>query len=239
MYNQAVLHFLDETWQKINGLGVGALGAVAIPQGRYNSFCREIWRIKRDILGANELSECEIRGKDCFAKAAFARQSTAGHSRLLRAAGETLAAVGRHKGATFAIWTTHEEWMMRSPRSTALSPPYRKLVGELVLQEQAVAQQGEQGIIFLNNRSSRGDLSAACAVHNFIAWLGAGHFMQVPHFTPSAVSPGIQAADLVAYLAAHRDDPTHRPELRPSWETVESLAFINPLSGQKALKAVD
>lgn len=239
-----MLYFVDETWQQINGRDVGALAAVAVPRARYNPFCREIWQIKHNVLGAEELSECEIKGTSCFAKSAFRRQDTQGHSTLLQAAEETFAAVEKYRGATFAVWTTHEEWMLlRNEQSTALSPLYKALMREFMRHKQTEARgSGRQGLLFFDNRGFKEDLSAACAVQNFISRVGMewrGHFMQVPHFTPSAVSPGIQAADLVAYLAAHQHDPDHRAALKPYWETVERLAFVNPLNSRKALRAVE
>ncbi len=239
-----MLYFVDETWQEVNGKAVGALAAVAIPRARYNAFCREVWQIKHNVLGADELSDCEIKGTNCFARSAFRRREKQGHSTLLQAAEETFAAVGKYRGATFAVWTTHEEWMLlRNEQSTALSPIYRALLREFMRHKQAHAKgSGRQGLLFFDNRGFKEDLSAACAVQNFISRVGMewrGHFMQVPHFTPSAVSPGIQAADLVAYLAAHRRDPDFRPDLKPYWEAVEDLAFVNPLNSRKALKAVE
>jgi len=133
--------------------------------------------------------------------------------------------------------------LLRNEQSTALSPPYRVMLREFMKHKQAFAKgPGRQGLLFFDNRGFKEDLSAACAVQNFISRVGMewrNHFMQVPHFTPSAVSPGIQAADLVAYLSAHQHDQDHRPALVPYWETVESLAFVNPLDNQKALRIVE
>jgi hypothetical protein len=50
-------------------------------------------------------------------------------------------------------------------------------------------------------------------------------FLQVPHFTRSAVSPGLQIADLIAYLAGQQVDPANRPELAPYWEAVTRRQF--------------
>lgn len=239
-----MLYFVDETWQSVDGKEVGALAAVAIPRARYNAFCREVWQIKHNVLGAEELSECEIKGTSCFAKSAFRRLEKRGHSTLLQAADETFAAIEKYRGATFAVWTTHEEWMLlRNEQSTALSPPYRALLRDFMKHKQVIAKgQGRQGLLFFDNRGFKEDLSAACAVQNFISRVGMewrNHFMQVPHFTPSAVSPGIQAADLVAYLAAHRHDPDFRPVLKPYWKTVEKLAFKNPLSDRLSLRLIE
>jgi hypothetical protein len=127
--------------------------------------------------------------------------------------------------------------LLRNPQSTALSPPYKVLLREFMKHKQAYAKgSGRQGLLFFDNRGFKEDLSAACAVQNFISRVGLEwprHFMQVPHFTPSAVSPGIQAADLVAYLAAHQHAPDHRSELQPYWEIVQEHAFKNPLMARK------
>lgn len=180
-----MLFFIDETWQTVAGQPVGALGAVGIPRARYNGFCREIWQIKRNVLGANELSDGEIKGTNSFAKAAFHKRERAGFSRLL--------------------------------------------------------PSGSEGQLLFDNRGTSEDLSAACAIQNFIVRVSPDwrrRFMQTPHFTLSAVSPGLQAADLIAYLAAHRHNPSHRPELADYWTRVERIAFATKRSGP-ALRAVD
>ena len=63
-----MLFFVDETWQTLSGgQQVGALGAVALPQGSYNDFCSAVYRIKKEMLGASELWDSEIKGTRCFA----------------------------------------------------------------------------------------------------------------------------------------------------------------------------
>jgi hypothetical protein len=49
------------------------------------------------------------------------------------------------------------------------------------------------------------------------------HLLQIPNYTHSAVSPGLQVADLVAHLAAHQTDPTDRPELTRWWDRFAPL----------------
>lgn len=232
-----MLFFVDETWQRVGGQDVGALGGVAIPRASYNAFCREVWAIKQNVLGANSLSDCEIKGNNCFAKSAFRKRAASGHSKLLQAAEETLAAIPKYGGYAFAIWTTHERWMMlRNPDANSLSPVYRELLVDF---RRCVRRAGGQGLLFFDNRGRSEDMSAACAIQNFLVRVNRNwqrYFVQTPHFTISAVSPGLQAADLIAYLAAHRNDPTVRPELRAYWNAVESIAF----RGQRlALRAVN
>lgn len=239
-----MLFFVDETWQEINGREVGALAAVAIPRARYNAFCREIWQIKHNVLGASELHDAEIKGNKMFAKSAFRKREGTGVSRLLQAAEETLEAVSKYRGFAFAIWTTHEEWMLlRNPRPDDLSQIYRDLMHDFRrCMQTAAAGGGRQGLLFFDNRGFREDLAAAAAIQNFVARIGGdwrSRFMQVPHFTPSAVSPGIQAADLVAYLAAHRHDPDYRPELKEYWAIVRRIAYTHGSRKQRALRCVN
>jgi hypothetical protein len=236
-----VLFFIDETWQAIAGQPVGALGAVGIPRAQYNGFCREIWQIKKNVLGAKELSDREIKGTNSFAKSAFHKREGAGFSRLLQAAEETLAAIPKYHGYAFAIWTTHEEWLLlRNPNPDALSPIYQELLKDF-RRCMRTLPSGSEGQLLFDNRGTSEDLSAACAIQNFIVRVSPDwrrRFMQTPHFTLSAVSPGLQAADLIAYLAAHRQNPSHRPELAEYWKSVEEIAFAPKRSGP-ALRAAD
>jgi hypothetical protein len=236
-----VLFFIDETWQTINGRPVGALGAIGIPRRQYNAFCREIFAIKQNVLGAKELSDGEIKGTNSFAKSAFHKREGTGSSRLLQAAEETLAAIPKYHGYAFAIWTTHEDWLLlRNPNPQALSPVYQELLKDF-RRCMRTLPSGSEGQLLFDNRGTSEDLSAACAIQNFIVRVSPDwrrSFMQTPHFTLSAVSPGLQAADLIAYLAAHRHDPTHRPELSDYWTRVEKIAFATKRLGP-ALRAVD
>jgi len=223
-----VLFFIDETWQVIGGQAVAALGAVAIPRSSYNAFCREVWQIKQNVLGAKRLDDCEIKGKDCFARSAFRKQE-GGHSKLLQCAEETLTAVRKYSGRAFAVWTTNEDsLMLRNTDPTEISEIYRQLLIDFRWCMRGAKGTGRQGLLFFDHRGKPEDLSAACAVQNYVARVKGdwrARFVQTPHFTPSAVSPGIQAADLIAYLAGHRHDPSMRPELGPYWEIVERIAF--------------
>jgi hypothetical protein len=52
-----MLFFVDETRQRMHGVEVGALGAVAMPQANYNAFCRQVYAIKKTVLGASEFTD--------------------------------------------------------------------------------------------------------------------------------------------------------------------------------------
>jgi Protein of unknown function (DUF3800) len=232
-----LLFFIDETWQTIGGRDVGAMAAVAIPRTKYNAFCREVWQIKQNVLGAEQLSDCEIKGNSCFAKSAFRTLGYMGHSTLLQAADETIEAITKYGGNVFAVWTDDEEYLLlKNPEPGELSQPYRKLLEDFKHRMEIAPRSGAKGLLFFDHRGKKEDLGAACAVQNFLARYGdewRQQFIQTPHFTPSAVGPGIQAADLVAYLAAHRADPSVRPELKPYWRRIEKAAFV--YKGRRAL----
>jgi hypothetical protein len=98
-----MLFFIDESWQNIGEQEIGALGGVGIPEPGYNHFCREVFAIKRDVLGAKELKDRELRGTSCFAKSAFRKREGTGDSRLLRAAEKVFEAIKRHNGKVFLI----------------------------------------------------------------------------------------------------------------------------------------
>jgi hypothetical protein len=220
-----MLVFIDETWQKINGTEIGALGAVVIPQARYNNFCRAVYAIKRDVLGASEFTDSEIKGQTSFAKSAFKRQAKHGDSYWLTAATQLLDAMRRHRARAFVIWSKNPELLtLRNPHSTALSKMYRQLLYDL--RAFMINEAGSKlATINFDQREHRDDAATARAVANFLIRTSGRthnrwdrHFITVPSFTASSTSPGLQAADVVAYLGAHRSTPSWRPELQP-WTT--------------------
>jgi hypothetical protein len=124
-----MLFFIDESWQTVGGREVGALGGVLIPEPRYNNFCREVFAFKRDILGAEELIDAELKGNSCFAKSAFKKRNATGHSRLLESAEKMFGAVKRHEGKVFLIWTSDPGLsLLNNPDSEDLSKPYRQRI---------------------------------------------------------------------------------------------------------------
>jgi uncharacterized protein DUF3800 len=225
---KTVLFFVDESWQTIGGREIGALGGVAIPERRYNAFCREVFAFKRDVLGAQELSDCELHGTSCFAKSAFRRRSATGASRLLEAAERMFGAIERHHGKTFVIWTSDPNLsLLRNPDTTGLSKPYKELLRDMraLMRNEA---PGRRGALTFDQRHHHDDEAAACAISNFLFrargdW--AQRFTQIPNFTASSISPGLQAADVVVYLGPHLADPSQRPELKPYVARVQGLCY--------------
>lgn len=154
---------------------MGALGAVATPASGYNPFCREFFRLKRDVLGASELAESEVRGQHAFAKAVFKRQELHGDSHWLSAADELFRLLERHHAKVFVIWTTNTDYVsLRSgAHTTALSEPYKQLLFDFraYLSREA---RGRLGSINFDQRGVREDEAAACTLQNYLVRTGGG-----------------------------------------------------------------
>lgn len=225
-----MLFFVDESVQTVGGVRVGSLGAVAIPAAQYNRFCGWVYRLKQEELGAKELVECELKGSSMFARSAFRKSESPQGSALLRAVDRVVDGLREHDATVFALWTSQPELInLRSNPSTRLTEPYADLLHRLKRFMARKAEDLSHGALFLDQVGHREDMWAACAIQNYMTRTHHKYtlqklFLQVPHFTHSAVSPGLQAADLVAYLAAQQIDPSHRPELKPWWERFEALA---------------
>ena len=223
-----MLFFVDETWQNVAGTDVGALGAVALPYQTYNRFCREVFTWKKRILQADELNASELKGQTAFAKACFKREDLHGDSWWLAAARELFKTLERFHGQAFVVWTKHPDLLtLRNPSSTALSDPYKALLYDLRARMRREKKKVKvQASLNFDQREIKQDEATACAVSNYLARArGWSDFQIVPNFTPSSISPGLQAADVVAYLGAHQADRTARPELQPFFEKLDSLIY--------------
>lgn len=219
-----MLIFIDESWQTIKGVQVAALGAVAVRPTAYNRLCTKFFAMKQNVLGATELDEKEIKSGVNLTKSQFKRQAKSGASAKLDAVEEMFDILGELRARAFAVWTTDPGHLkLRSASTTNLEKPYAELLHDLKRMMRQDRPR-ERGQLYFDQRDHRTDRAIACAVQNYImrtdySW--RKHFLQVPHFTLSSVSPGLQAADIVAYLAAHQIDPTYRAELSPYWARVQ------------------
>jgi hypothetical protein len=223
-----VLLFVDETWQEVAGTEIGALGAVAIAESEYNHFARQVFSMKRDVLSASELMEKEIKGKNCFAKAQFRRRGDGRDDCWLQAGEQLLTILEAHDARAFVIWTAHPELLtLRIPPTYQLTKPYKQLIHDVKAFMQREAPNDLASVNF-DQRGNREDAGAACAISNyFYRTQGGWHqrFIQVPNFTVSALSPGLQAADVVAYLGAQVSDPAARPELQAYVQRLQALGY--------------
>lgn len=223
-----MLIFIDESWQTISGATVATLGAVAVPTASYDRLCTQFFAMKHRVLGAQELADKEIKAGVNLTRAQFKRLTASGRSAKLEAVMQTFAIFERFGARTFAVSSTaQDDLALRCTSTVALATPYAELLHDLKRMMRQDCRDAK-GQLYFDQRSHSEDLNMACAVQNFImrrhpSW--SQHFLQVPHFTLSPVSPGLQAADLVAYLAGQQVDPTNRPELAPYYARVERLEF--------------
>lgn len=179
---------------------------------------------KARILGAVELNDCELKGSTVFAKAAFKRQAANGDSKMLQAASELFGSLRKYRARAFVVWTQDQTLLtLRNPSTTALSDPYKALLYDL----RAYMRTCRRRLAHLNfdQRQVGNDEATACAIQNLLVRArGWRSFLHVPNFTVSSVSPGLQAADIVAYLGARFSDAGDRPELGPFLDELRAMA---------------
>jgi hypothetical protein len=223
-----MLFFVDETWQDINGTDVGALGAIGVKQSQYNAFAADVFKQKREMLGSLELRDDEVGGNRCLSKNQFKRKEDGKDAKWLDAADKFFELLARHRAKVFVIWTTDPELLtLRNPATTKLTKPYKQLLFDFrALMERDA--KGRLGSLNFDQRGTKEDSATACAISNYFYRTKGGwkdHFVLVPNFTVSAVSPGLQAADLVAYIGAHVGTPSARPELQPFIARLQGLRY--------------
>src|SRR5271165_3362674 len=163
-----MLFFVDETWQTIAGKRVGALGAIAIPQDQYNPFCAAFYRMKKDILGADELTKSEVKGTHCFSKSSFKAATMTGSSYWLETADRLLTLLAVFQARTFVIWSTNPQSLtLRQPSTTALSKPYKQMLFDFrALMEREAP--GRLGSLSFDLRGTREDEATACTIQNYM-----------------------------------------------------------------------
>lgn len=137
-------------------------------------------------------------------------------------------AIERHRGRVFLIWTSDPALsLLNNPVSTELSKPYKQLLFDMRAAMRNEAPR-RRGALTFDQRHHRDDEAAACAISNYLFrargdW--SQRFTQIPNFTASKISPGLQAADLIVYLGPHLADRFQRPELKPYVERMEGLRY--------------
>ncbi len=223
-----MLFFIDETWQTLDGREVGALGAVGVPRTVYNDLCDEVDDVKRAHLTMTQITDSELKGTRCFAPSTFAARERFGGNHWVDAAEGVFRLLGARGLPTFGIATADSRHLrLRNPNSTALSPPYKRLIEHLRYCAHA-HRPDARGLLVFDLRTPSSDAATARAVQNWITrsrrrWRNA--LVQLPEFTISSASPGSQIADLVAYLAAQQLASVPRPELDPFMSQARSLAY--------------
>jgi hypothetical protein len=207
---------------------VGSIGAVAIPEPHYNPFCGRIYRLKKDLLGATALDDCELKGNDHLAKAVFRYEE--GPNRILQCLDGVMGALREHEATVFASWTDQPDLLdlRRCDPQGNLSGPYVDLLCRFaaLMDDRRL---GRRGLLFFDQKDVRQDVRTGAALQNYIVrsqsrFVLQKHFVQVPHYTHSSISPGLQIADLVAHLACHQLAAGERPELEDWWRKFSAFA---------------
>jgi hypothetical protein len=231
--SRGVQFFVDESFQQVAGRRVGALGCMAIPTGNYNRFCGAVFSIKREILGVENLSERELKGSNCFSRSLFRLRNSGTEPDYFKVMDQILTALARNGAIVFARWTDQPELLsLRNTRQDELTIPYQQLIRDFAY-AQRIHGGGPRGAINLDQLGFKEDLHAACTIQNYIARSDTHSYLQskllqIPNYTHSAVSPGLQMADLIAFLAAQQTAPEERPELAEWWDQFAALSIDPP-----------
>lgn len=230
--------FIDETWQEVDGTPVGALGGVAIARDLYNPFARDFFAQKRNTLGSRELRENEIKGNNCFARRQFERRAESIDAKWLDAAEQILPLLERYGARVFGIWTTNPDLLsLRLPDTTEVTAPYKQMLFDIRAFMEREAPLTLASLKF-DQRRPREDSATACCLANYVYRTQNAldqSIVGIPDFTVSAVTPGLQIADLVTYLVAQNAAPTARPELGPYLDVIEGRAYeyVDDLRGRE------
>jgi hypothetical protein len=156
---------------------------------------------------------------------------------LLKAADRLLHILAAYQARVFVIWTTHPDLLtLRHAGTTKVSKPYKELLFDFraLMENEA---PGHLGSLNFDLRGTRADEATAGAIQNYMVRTRGGwesHFLCVPNFTVSSVSPGLQAADVIAYLGAHLVPEQDRPELRPYVDRMRGLTYQFTRPGRSA-----
>jgi len=227
-----VLIFVDDSTQTVRGKQAMAIGCVVLPTADYNTFCRAVYRIKQDELGAQQLTDKELKGNSNFAKAAFVRRDAEGSAPHLRAVDRMLGLLEDFHATMISV-SSFDASKLRTYDDGMLPAPYCELTWRLLQfakRQSALGEWDGVSCITLDQTSHKADQRAGVALQNYftrtqLRYQLSKYFVQVPSFTHSSLSPGLQAADLLAYLACQQLDPSTRPELQPYWERFSAMEF--------------
>lgn len=138
----------------------------------------------------------------------------------------TWQALGRHRVGALGAVALHE----RSYHDfcSAMFAIKRDVLGAREFEERRVG--GSRKPQLRPSWDSRGRGNSCCYPEHLVRTGGdwRQRFIQVPDFTVSSVSPGLQAADMITYLGPHLSEHSERSELRPYIGRMIGLRYEYP-----------
>lgn len=223
-----MLFFLGESWFRVGPARIGAIGGIGIREASHNHFYRDFLQLKRRALGAKGLGEGELTGAKCFSKQQFREREEGGEAQMLTAAEMVLNQLDRYRARVFVVWTEEERGLLtRNPEPLKLQWQYVQLLADMYewMEREAPRRRGQ---LIFRHHGPKLDEAIAYHVAHYLRrgrrdWIGRFSHLQL--FAPSPLTPAVQAADLILYLAPWLSEPSRRPELQPYLERIEAMAF--------------
>jgi hypothetical protein len=225
-----MLVFIDESWQtNIAGNRVASLAAVAVPAEKHNELARRVFNMKKKHFGVAEMTEAELKGDKLFKKYAFRCRERFGYSRNLSCV-EDMFSLCRELGLlSFATITSNPKHMsLTTGTKRLLTTPYSYLMERI---DRCMAERlpGRMANVLFDSRGLGTDEPLAVAFSNFLfrSPVGQQHtrILATPFFVVSRLTPGIQIADVFAYVAAQVLDG--RPECQPYYQRLQDLQWVS------------
>ncbi len=223
-----MLVFVDESWQtNTKGIKVASLAGVAMPEETYNEFARRIFNIKRHRFEIAEMTEAELKGDSLLKRFAFKCREKYGYSRNLSCVEDVFQLCTELGHLAFATITAHPRHMtLTAGTQRLLTTPYSYLMERI---DRCMMERfpGRMAKILFDSRGLGTDEPLAVAFSNFLFRSSVGQqyarILATPFFVVSRLTPGIQVADVFAYIAAQVLDG--RSECQPYYQRLQDLQW--------------
>jgi hypothetical protein len=197
----AMLVFVDESeWpspKRPDGYTVWA--AVALNPRFGKEFFRQVFNLEKKFWKVSEPYEFEIKGRLLLSRRGVTSP------KKLEFTEELLSLCKRHEVQTFAVGMRMGQSALPSMPAPNVFRVYHLLL-ERVEQMMVESHPDEMAVIAFDSQDEKTDRRRALEYGNFLYGHEAGkamnHVVDTPYFVSSAVTVGIQIADLIAYALA-------------------------------------
>jgi hypothetical protein len=125
----------------------------------------------------------------------------------------------------FSVTDDHPPLLSPNPRS--LSDPFKKLIENVSTAAQEDVPGRKVTLVFDQRIGVQKDI--AIAIYNYVAGMRLSNIEIFPYFAVSNVSPGVQFADVMAYLLAkkHEQDPSYKTILMSLYKEMKVLCWTS------------
>lgn len=222
-----MLVFVDESeWPKPSALsGYTVWAAVALQPQSSKTFSREVLNLERKFWRINEPHDFEIKGRMLLSKRALTSP------KKIEFVEEVLSLCKRYELLAFAVGMRPLGEPMLAGFSSEESRIFRAY-HYLLERVEAMMQENypqDMAIILLDSSDNETNKRRAIAFGNFLYGHEAGKSMQkiveTSFFVSSALTPGIQIADLFAYALAQQNLGRREARLTQVYDRIKELEW--------------